>query len=342
MNIENLKITDIIKEPELNSLKEMFSTATGMAVTVLSRDENFTGSSRWFGETNFCAGCVNKSAKGAEHCKKFTQKLIDDAKNAGRTVVYICSTGAAEFAAPIVARGVCVGYVVGGQVFVNKPDSRKCMSMAHSFGIDAAEYTAAAEAAETSVEARIGAAAELFAQMVSDEAEVGYLRAESAERGALAREAVEDSDSASSEITRKISSTMTLVSGVENACERIKNAVASSAKAVDNTDAIVKTIENSSTQLTLIGFNASIEAKRAGAAGAGFNVIAQEVRTLAERNTKQTIEIEKTLNGIKRSMGDINNQIRNLYGDIEKISDSMNDLSYATFEADKAASSTDE
>ncbi len=342
MNIENLKITDIIKEAELNSLKEMFSTATGMAVAVLNKDENFTGSAHWCSETKFCADCVKKSAKGAEHCKKFTQKLIDDVKSAGRTVVYVCNTGAAEFAAPVVVRGVCMGYVVGGQVLVNKPDSRKCMSIAHSFGIDVAEFTAAAETAPVSTEARIDAAAELFARIVAGEAEGGYIRAETAERGELARNAAEGSDSASSEVTRRINNTMLLVSGVENACERIKHAVASSAKAVDNTDAIVKTIENSSTQLTLIGFNASIEAKRAGAAGAGFNVIAQEVRTLAERNTKQAVEIEKTLNGIKRSMGDINNQIRNLYGDIEKISDSMNDLSYVTFEADKASSSTDE
>ena len=109
----------------------------------------------------------------------------------------------------------------------------------------------------------------------------------------------------------------------------------------DNTDIIVKTIENASTQLTLIGFNASIEAKRAGAAGAGFNVIAQEVRTLAEKNSKQTAEIQKTLDGIKKSMSDINNQIKMLYGGIENISDLMNDLSLAESKSEQTSSNAD-
>lgn len=340
MNIDNLKLTDIIKETELSSLEDLFSAATGMAVAALDKDENVGSSMRWRGETALCAGCVKRSAEGAERCKKFTQNLVDNAKHSGRTVVDVCHVGAAEFAAPVIVRGVCVGYLVGGQVLVNKPDARKIASMAHSLGVDAAAFAAAAESSDVSTEEKVGAAAELFTQMITDEAEAGYLRAESAEKGAMARESI--SGDASSEITQRINDTMTLVSGVERACEHIKDAVAGSTKAVDNTDAIVKTIENSSTQLTLIGFNASIEAKRAGAAGAGFNVIAQEVRTLAERNTKQAGEIEKTLNGIKRSMGDINNQIRSLYSDIEKISDSMNELSYATIEADKAASSTGE
>lgn len=335
MNIENLKLTDIVKETELGSLEALFSSATGMAVAALDKDENLGGSTRWHGETSLCAGCVRKSAEGAERCKKFTQKLIEDAKRSGRVVVEVCHAGAAEFAAPVVVRGVCVGYLVGGQVLVNRPDIRKIASISRDLKIDTAELTAAVDSSETTTEERVRAGAELFTQIVADKAEAGYLRAESAEKGAMARESM--SSESGSEITQKINTTMTLVSGVERACEHIKNAVAGSTKAVDNTDAIVKTIENSSTQLTLIGFNASIEAKRAGAAGAGFNVIAQEVRTLADRNTKQTGEIEKTLNGIKRSMGDINNQIRSLYGDIEKISDSMNELSYATFEADKAS-----
>lgn len=340
MNIEKIKLTDVVKETELIALEELFSSATGMAVASLNKDENPGGSTRWCGESKFCAGCVKKSSEGSDRCRKFTQKLIEDAKNAGSAVVDVCFAGAAEFAAPIIARGVCVGYIVGGQVLVNKPDSRKAAAMASTLGIDAAAYTAAIEASEATTEDRVIAGAELFAQMVVDEAEAGYLRAESAEKSAEAHDSISDDDT--SEITKKINGTMTMVGGVELACEHIKNAIAGSAKAVDKTDAIVKMIEHSSSQLTLIGFNASIEAKRAGSAGVGFNVIAQEVRSLADNNTKQAIEIEKTLGSIKRSMSDINNQIRCLYNDIEKISDSMNELSCATIEADKAAASTEE
>ena len=80
----------------------------------------------------------------------------------------------------------------------------------------------------------------------------------------------------------------------------------------------IQAIENASTQLTLIGFNASIEAKRAGAAGAGFNVIAQEVRTLADKNTKQANEVENTLNEIKKAITGINAQLKNCNSEIQK------------------------
>lgn len=333
MEIENLTLTDVIDTNDLRSIQELFYAATGMSVTILNKNETFSSSANWCGQPEFCANCVKKSTEGSERCKKFTQSCVEEAKRSARPIVNICHTGMAEFAVPIIVRGSLIGIMVGGQVFTNKPDNRKMTSTARSLGIDAAQYTSAAESAEASTEQRVDAAANLLMQMVTEAAETGYLRAVSAEKGALARENFTGSGS-DSVIKQKISATMDLVTGVEKGCERIKDAVADSTKAVDNTDAIVKTIENSSTQLTLIGFNASIEAKRAGAAGAGFNVIAQEVRTLAERNTKQAAEIEHTLGGIKKSMNDINNQIRGLYGDIEKISDSMNELSLATIETE--------
>ena len=66
------------------------------------------------------------------------------------------------------------------------------------------------------------------------------------------------------------------------------------------------------------------------------------MRTLADRNTKNVGAIEDTLNGIKKDMGDINNQIRTLFGDVENIADSMNELSYAANEAENTGEQTEE
>lgn len=333
MEIENLTLTDVIDANELRSILELFSAATGLSAGALYKNETFTGSGNWCGRADFCEKCIKKSTEGSDRCKKFTQSVIEDAKHASRPVVKVCHTGMAEFAVPVNVRGVLVGTIVGGQVFTDKPDSHKTASLSRSLGIDASELETAAGAAETSTEQRVDSAANLLSQMVTEAAESGYLRAVSTEKGALARENLNDSED-NSLIKQKISIASDRVTDVEKGCERIKNAVAESAKAVDSTDTIIKTIEDSSTQLTLIGFNASIEAKRAGAAGVGFNVIAQQVRTLADKNSKQATTIEHTLSGIKKSMNGINNQIRELYRDIEKISDSMNDLSLAALESE--------
>ena len=334
MDIENLKLTDLIDASTFRSLQDSFAAATGMAVAALNNGEYVPSDAKWSCRQEFCANCVKHSSEGAGKCKKHIQNCVEEAHRSARPYVSTCFAGISEFAVPIIVRGEYVGALVGGQVFTSRPDERKMTAAARNLGIDPNDYIQAASAIETMPEQRVEAAANLLLQMVTAAAESGYMRAISAKRGAAARDG---ENGAETELDRRINTTIDLVDGLKHGCELIRKAVVSSTKEVDNTDTIVKTIENASTQLTLIGFNASIEAKRAGAAGSGFNVIAQEVRTLADRNTKQVGAIEGTLNGIKKSMGDINNRIRTLYGDIEKILDSVNAVSFAATETEQAA-----
>lgn len=315
MDLEHLTLLDVIDKGTLQSLQDAFANATGMAA--LATDD--TGAvTRLSNPTEFCMKYTRKSRIGAERCNQCDLRGGEEASRTGRPSVYYCHGGLVDFAAPIIVNGKHIGSLIGGQVLTEAPDEDKFRKIAREIGVDPDDYIAALKKVPIVPKEKVDAAAELLYQIANSLSEAGYQQALTNERMERDKAEAAKLGESVSGIVDRINAVDKSIKALESSIAAIKEAAGASAKAVDNTDSIVKTIENASTQLTLIGFNASIEAKRAGAAGAGFNVIAQEVRTLADKNTKQAGEIENTLNGIKKAMNDINNQIKTVYAGIEK------------------------
>jgi len=105
----------------------------------------------------------------------------------------------------------------------------------------------------------------------------------------------------------------------------------------EKTNGITDLIKNISRQTNLLGLNASIEAARAGQHGAGFNIVAQEVRKLSIETTTATDNIESSLRSInynleslKQNMTQINgatNEQAQLVQDFSEIIDELSTLS---------------
>ena len=323
MDINNIKLLDVIDRHTLQALQDVFSDATGMAALATDDTGAVTNGSNF---TDFCMNLTRKSRVGCERCNQCDLHGGEQASKTGRPAVYYCHGGLMDFAAPIMLNGKHIGTLVGGQVLPEEPDEEKFRKIAVELNIDPDKYIEALRKVKIVPKAQIESAANLLYQMANALSEVGYQKLLLQESSATNEEVLVSVNSEFSKIHSEMASTADAVKALSENFDKIKTAVATSEKAVVNTDGIVKAIESASTNLTLLGFNASIEAKRAGAAGVGFNVIATEVRSLANKNTKNASEISDMLLAIKKSMTEINTQIKTMYSNIEKNAENITNL----------------
>jgi methyl-accepting chemotaxis protein len=77
----------------------------------------------------------------------------------------------------------------------------------------------------------------------------------------------------------------------------LMSSMAQIAVASDETSVIIKTIDEIAFQTNLLALNAAVEAARAGAAGTGFAVVAEEVRSLAIRTAEAAKDTSVLLEG---------------------------------------------
>jgi methyl-accepting chemotaxis protein len=102
---------------------------------------------------------------------------------------------------------------------------------------------------------------------------------------------------------------------IRNSSEQVHRLAAQISKAVevirklsddsDNITSVLDVIRGIAEQTNLLALNAAIEAARAGEQGRGFAVVADEVRTLAQRTGQSTEDIQKMITTLQAGVADI-------------------------------------
>ncbi|MCL1142435.1 methyl-accepting chemotaxis protein [Shewanella gaetbuli] len=139
--------------------------------------------------------------------------------------------------------------------------------------------------------------------------EMSMTASEVASNAQLAAQGAHDADSEADKTAAVVDNAMgkinQLSAELNNTEEVVKGLQISSSKIGQILDVIVGIAE----QTNLLALNAAIEAARAGEAGRGFAVVADEVRTLASRTQESTQEINSIIDAIRAAIDSVNTSV---------------------------------
>ncbi|MEZ9701802.1 methyl-accepting chemotaxis protein [Vibrio sp. 10N.261.46.E12] len=138
-------------------------------------------------------------------------------------------------------------------------------------------------------------------------ATVSEVAAKTQQTASSAKLADEQSQAGLSTVQHSYQSIETLASEINGLAEKITHLHDSS----NNINSVIDVIKSVAEQTNLLALNAAIEAARAGEQGRGFAVVADEVRTLAQRTQESTSEIEGFISSLQSDVQTAFNVIDN-------------------------------
>ncbi|WP_215402876.1 methyl-accepting chemotaxis protein [Vibrio gigantis] len=138
-------------------------------------------------------------------------------------------------------------------------------------------------------------------------ATVNEVAAKTQQTASSAKQVDEQSQEGLSIVQHSYQSIEILASEINGLAEKITHLHESS----NNINSVIDVIKSVAEQTNLLALNAAIEAARAGEQGRGFAVVADEVRTLAQRTQQSTLEIEGFISSLQSDVQTAFNVIDN-------------------------------
>ena len=160
---------------------------------------------------------------------------------------------------------------------------------------------------------RAGSTATAMEEMTSTIVEVARNAGEASHQGESTRAKAAEGSSLVSKVVAAINQVNVVASALQENMQHL-------GQQAESIGSVMNVISDIADQTNLLALNAAIEAARAGEAGRGFAVVADEVRKLAEKTMTATTEVGSSIKGIQSSTA----------ANIERVSEAAEGVKNAT------------
>ncbi|MDR1686305.1 MAG: methyl-accepting chemotaxis protein [Desulfovibrio sp.] len=166
---------------------------------------------------------------------------------------------------------------------------------------------------------RVESTASAMSEMNSTVLEVARNAAQASEQSGLTRDKARNG-------SNLVNQVVSAINNVNSVAATLQNNMKELGTQAESIGGVMNVISDIADQTNLLALNAAIEAARAGEAGRGFAVVADEVRKLAEKTMSATQEVGSSINAIQQSTK-VN---------VEEVGSAVNSIGEATSLADSS------